>query len=96
MTHHRRGLRRLLRDDALAERIEADWRSAGLDERRRTILAWAVKLTREPASMTRDDAEGLRGVGLDDRAILQLAEVVGYYAFVNRLVDGLGVALEGE
>jgi len=26
--------------------------------------------------------------------VLQLAEVVAYYAYVNRIADGLGVALE--
>ncbi len=60
------------------------------------MLAWAEKLTRTPAAMTRADADGLRAAGLSDRDILDLAQVVGYYAYVNRLADALGVELEAE
>ena len=59
------------------------------------MLDYAVKLTREPWSMTRDDVEALRATGLTDRAILDVNQVTAYYAFVNRLADGLGVELEG-
>ena len=44
--------------------------------------------------MTEADIDALRTVGLDDRAILDLNMIVGYFAFVNRLADGLGVPLE--
>jgi uncharacterized peroxidase-related enzyme len=96
MAHHRRGLRRLLRDDALAARVEADFRTAGLDARRVAILNYAERLTLEPASVTRADVDALRGAGLSDTDVLHVAEVVGYYAYVNRIADGLGVELEGE
>jgi alkylhydroperoxidase family enzyme len=33
----------------------------------------------------------LRAAGLDDEAILHLAEVVAYFNFINRIADGLGV-----
>lgn len=46
--------------------------------------------------MTRADADGLRAAGLSDRDILDLAQVVGYYAYVNRLADALGVELEAD
>jgi uncharacterized peroxidase-related enzyme len=94
VTHHRRGLRRLLRDDALAERIEADFESAGLDARRLALLGYASKLTRTPAAMTRADVEALRSAGFTDTDVLHIAEVVGYYAYVNRIADGLGVQVE--
>jgi len=42
----------------------------------------------------REDVEGLRAAGLEDGDILELAEVIAYYAYVNRIADGLGVALE--
>lgn len=94
--HHGRGLRRLLRDDALAERVEADFESAGLGPRRLAMLRYAAKLTREPASMRASDVEALRAVGFGDADILGIVEVSAYYAYVNRLVDGLGVQLEAE
>lgn len=94
MTHHRRGLRRLLKDDALLAAVERDWRDAPLDERRRALLTYAVKLTRTPAEMVAADVEALRAVGLADRDVLDLAEVVAYYAYANRIADGLGIRLE--
>ncbi len=60
----------------------------------RAMLDYAVKLTREPWAMTEADVEALRAAGWCDTAILDINQVTGYYAFVNRLADGLGVELE--
>jgi uncharacterized peroxidase-related enzyme len=94
VTHHRRGLRRLLKDDALADRIERDYETAGLAPRRLAMLRYADKLTRTPGRMTRQDVEALRAAGFSDADVLHIAEVTAYYAYVNRLADGLGVELE--
>lgn len=94
MTHHRRGLRRLLRDDELADRIADDWESAGLEQRRLEMLRYAVKLTVSPAEMTEDDVVSLRRAGFGDLDVLHIAEVVAYYAYANRIADGLGIPLE--
>lgn len=58
------------------------------------MLDYAAKLTREPWSMESADVEALRAVGFPDDAILDINQVTGYFAFVNRLADGLGVELE--
>lgn len=58
------------------------------------MLDYAVKLTRAPWTMVRGDVEELRQVGFEDRAILDINQVTGYFAYVNRLADGLGVELE--
>ncbi len=94
MTHHRRGLRRLLRDDDLAEAIEADWETAGLSPKRRAMLRYAVKLTESPSRVGVDDVESLRDTGFSDTDILHIAEVTAYYAYANRIADGLGIPLE--
>ncbi|MCP4306349.1 MAG: peroxidase [bacterium] len=94
MVHHRRGLRRLLKDDDQLARIEQDWTNAGLDQRRTAILEYAVLLTNQPGDVAESNVEQLRSVGLTDRDILDVCEVVGYYAYVNRIADGLGVDLE--
>ena len=59
------------------------------------MLDYAVKLTRTPWEMSQEDVQALRRAGFSDAAILDVNQVTGYYAFVNRLVDGLGVELEG-
>lgn len=58
------------------------------------MLDYAAKLTRRPGEMREADVVALREGGFDDRAILDIAQVVGYYAYVNRIADGLGVSLE--
>lgn len=58
------------------------------------MLLYAVKLTLEPWNMERDDVVALREAGFVDSDILDINQVTGYYAFANRLIDGLGVELE--
>ena len=94
MTHHRRGLRLLLKDDDLLARIENDWSTAGLDDRRTAMLRFADLLTRTPGAMSPDDVESLRAAGFTDRDVLDVVEVIAYYAYANRIADGLGITLE--
>jgi alkylhydroperoxidase family enzyme len=58
------------------------------------MLAYAIRLTSEPWSVTGQDVEALRQAGFSDAAILDICQITGYFAFVNRLADGLGVELE--
>lgn len=60
----------------------------------RVMLEYAEKLTRTPASIRASDVDRLRTAGLDDRAIHDVCAIVAYFAFVNRIADGLGVELE--
>ena len=58
------------------------------------MLGYTEKLTRHPWEMVEQDVIELRDPGFSDAAILDINQVAGYYAFVNRLADGLGVELE--
>jgi uncharacterized peroxidase-related enzyme len=58
------------------------------------MLAYAVKLTRVPGEMTASDVEDLRTAGFSDRDILDIVEVTAYYAYANRIADGLGLTTE--
>ena len=58
------------------------------------MLRFAVKLTVTPSAVSDADVEALRTVGFSDRDILDIVEVVGYYAYANRVADGLGLELE--
>jgi len=66
-----------------------------LTDRERALITYADKLTRAPASIREEDLAALRASGLDDRAIHDACAIVAYFAFVNRIADGLGVELEG-
>ncbi len=65
-----------------------------LSERERAVVKYSLKITKTPSKMTKDDVESLRRAGLTDEAILNVALVNGYFAFVNRMANGLGVELE--
>ena len=78
----------------MAEALARDHRSAPISTAEGAMLDYAVKLTIEPRSMVADDVAGLRRAGFDDTAILDINQVTGYYAFVNRLAQGLGLELE--
>ncbi len=71
-----------------------DYREADISEKTKTMLDYAVKLTEKPASISEDDIETLRELGLSDRDIHDLNQVVSYFNYVNRGADGLGVKLE--
>ena len=44
--------------------------------------------------MTEADIERLRSCGLDDRAIHDAVQVVGYFNYINRVAEALDVDLE--
>ena len=58
------------------------------------MLDYATKLTTDPGAMIEADVVALRSAGFSDRDILDIVEVVAYYAYANRIADGLGVAVE--
>ena len=94
--HCASGLRLKLESLGLAagvlDSIDAD--PAGVrsgDERLDAVCAYAAKLTLSPAAVAEDDLGRLRGHGLSDLDILDLNNMVAYYAYINRVVMGLGL-----
>lgn len=81
-------------DDQLVAQLKTDWRQAALRPADRAMLVYVEKLTLRPWDMVEADVIALREAGFSDAAILDINQVTGYYAFVNRLADGLGVTLE--
>jgi len=97
--HHLAGLGLILGNPALARRLmfEADGAPGGhLTQRERAMLAYAKKLTLEPSEMRKTDLAAMRALGMSDDAILDVNQVVAYFAYVNRTVLGLGVSVDGE
>jgi uncharacterized peroxidase-related enzyme len=76
------------------EQLKVDWRQADLSHADRAMLGYVEKLTLRPWNMVEDDVITLRQAGFSDAAILDINQVTAYYAYVNRLADGLGVKLE--
>jgi alkylhydroperoxidase family enzyme len=60
------------------------------------MLAFCEHLSRTPPETGPAEIDALRAQGFDDRAILDICQIAAYFAFVNRLAEGLGVELEEE
>ncbi|MCK6522987.1 hypothetical protein L6R49_16290 [Myxococcota bacterium] len=74
------------------ETLKHDWRAAALSKRERAMLEHAERLTRAPASVMPEHLDALRAVGFDDVAIFQITGIAAFFAYVNRIADGLGLA----
>ena len=64
--------------------------------RERAILDYAVKLTREPGAIERNDVEKLRAAGLDDPSIHDVVQVTALFNYYDRIADGLGIEMESD
>lgn len=55
------------------------------------MLSFAVQLSVDATRLSRDDIEGLRSHGFDDRGILQITLIASWFNYINRVADALGV-----
>ena len=60
------------------------------------LLRYVEKVTLTPAACERADVEALREVGATDEQIHAAVQVAAYFAYINRVADGLGVDLEPD
>ena len=74
--------------------VARDWRQASLSSADRALCEYAAKLTHHPHDMTPADLDALRAQGFDDRAIHDATQVIGYFNYINRVADALGVEPE--
>ncbi len=80
--------------DQLVDALARDWREADLTEQDRALCAFAAKLTHEQYKMLPKDLDGLRAHGFDDRAIHDAVQIIGYFNYITRVADSLGVEPE--
>ena len=74
--------------------MAADWRRADLTPADRALCAFAEKLSLKPRASTASDVDRLREHGLDDRAIHDAVQIIGFFNYINRVADALGVEPE--
>jgi uncharacterized peroxidase-related enzyme len=80
--------------DAYVHAVVRDWRTAPLAEVDRALCGFAAKLTHRQRDMDPADLDVLRAAGLDDRAIHDAVQVIGYFNYITRVADSLGVEAE--
>ena len=60
------------------------------------LLRYAEKLTLQPGNLEESDVISLREQGLDDGEILEANQIICYFNYVNRSLNGLGVSTEDD
>lgn len=100
LANHWANARHLIGDDARADAIEKALQTRTpetvFDGAELALLRYAEKLTRRPGAMVEADVLALREAGLDDGQILEANQIIGYFNYVNRCLNGLGVTTDGD
>jgi uncharacterized peroxidase-related enzyme len=84
-------LRRASLDEELATALRRDYTQANLSDQDRVMLDFVVRLTKEAYRLTPGDLDRLREAGFDDVGILQITMIAGWFNYINRVADALGV-----
>lgn len=72
------------------EALMSDIESAPLEEKMLPLLAYAKKLTLEPARVTQADADKVFAAGWSERALHDAVLTTCLFNFMNRLLEGHG------
>ncbi len=100
LTHHFMNVRRLIDDEARSNRIFVALKARRpedvFDGKELALLRYAEKLTARVGAMTKSDFDVLKLAGCDDGEILEVNQVIAYFNYSNRLLNGLGVTTEGD
>jgi alkylhydroperoxidase family enzyme len=71
--------------------LRKDYTTAPITDAERAMLDYVVLLTKDATRISPAHHERLRGVGFDDRAILQITLIASWFNYINRVADALGV-----
>ena|SRR6187200_1598826 len=91
MESHEKDLRSAVENDEQRQAIQNNYRAAGLSAREVALLDYAVKLTKNPQTVGHADLDTLRKAGYSDEQLVDAVQCIGYFNFINRVLDGLGV-----
>lgn len=83
-------MRRLTEDPVLSERIVQDYRRAGLDEKTRAMLDYAIKITCTPVDCDEADIEKLQELGFSLDDVYDIITTASIYNYNNRVAEAAG------
>ena len=83
-------MRRLTEDSVFSELIVQDYRRAGLDEKTRAMLDYAIKITRTPVDCEEADIEKLQALGFSLDDVYDIITTASIYNYNNRVAEAAG------
>ncbi len=81
-------------DHTLVKHLKTDPANAPLEPQDKAMIDFALKLTREPAKVKREDVEFLQQYGFSEEQVVDIVLIICTFNFMDRLADGLGVELD--
>jgi len=100
LANHWANARHLIGDETRADAIEAALNAHKPEEAfeggELALMKYAEKLTLQPGKIAKADVDDLKENGLDDGQILEANQIIGYFNYVNRQLNGLGVTTDGD
>lgn len=95
IAHHHAALERLVGDKSIADRIfkslDSGTPECAFANGALAAMNYARILTLTPADVSEPLVLAMRHAGLDDGKILEVNQIVSYFAYANRVAQGLGV-----
>jgi len=99
-THHWYNAERLLnnlnRAQSVRNALETNILEGVFQSKELHLLQYAKKLTSSVQTMQMSDITRLQETGVNDGEILEVNQVVAYFNYSNRLLNGLGVTTTGD
>jgi len=94
MESHEPDLRAEVQNEKKVRQIQDDYTKAEFEPATARLLDFAKKLTLDPRGMSAKDVEALRSSGFSDPDVVDAVQLIGYFNYVNRVIDGLGAEPE--
>jgi uncharacterized peroxidase-related enzyme len=73
------------------EALRHDHRTANISRSDHVMLEFVEQFTRDSTQLGPENLDKLREAGFDDKAILQVCVIAGWFSYANRIADALGV-----
>jgi len=71
--------------------LRRNHRTADISPSDHVMLEFVEQFTRDSTRLGPEDLDKLRAAGFDDKAILQISVIAGWFNYANRIADVLGV-----
>jgi len=78
-------------DEEMITALRDDYKTAPITDAERVMCDYVVQLTKDATKIHPGTLNGLRDIGFDDTAILQITLIASWFNYINRVADALGV-----
>ena len=98
--NHWSNAKHLIGDDTRSDKIEESLQRRSPEDvfegAELALLEYTEKLTLTPTKMVEEDVAKIKRFGVSDGEILEANQIIGYFNYVNRCINGLGVTTDGD